>query len=149
MLESDPTLVRLLQDSRARLKAEALQIERADALAWMRHAPRQAFDLVLLDPPFEADLFDAAVRAALDRGVTGVVNVGTGRPRTLGELADAVRRVLGGPAGLVVRPAAAVEPADTWADTTRCAARLGFVPHTDLDALVARQAARDLLLVAG
>jgi len=82
-----------------------------------------------------------ALRAAAERGVTGPLNVGTGRPRTLAELAASVGRALGAPAELVVRPAAAVEPAATWADTTRLGRRLGFVPVTDLDALVARQAA--------
>lgn len=82
-----------------------------------------------------------AVRAAAERGVTGPLNVGTGRPRTLAELAAAVSRALGAPVELVVRPAAAVEPAATWADTARLARRLGFVPVTDLDALVARQLA--------
>ena len=82
-----------------------------------------------------------ALRAAAERGVTGPLNVGTGRPRTLAELAAAVCRALGTPAELVVRPAAAVEPAATWADTTLLGRRLGFVPVTDLDALVARQVA--------
>jgi nucleoside-diphosphate-sugar epimerase len=82
-----------------------------------------------------------AIRLAAERGVTGPLNVGTGRPRTLAELAGAVCRVLGAPAELVVSPAAAVEPAATWADTTRLARTLGFVPRTDLDRLVARQVA--------
>lgn len=93
-----------------------------------------------------------ALRAAAERGVTGPLNVGTGRPRTLADLAAAVCRAVGAPAELVVRPAAAVEPADTWADTARCRRRLGFTPTTDLDTLVARQlAATHLtpLLVAG
>jgi nucleoside-diphosphate-sugar epimerase len=81
-----------------------------------------------------------AVRLAAERGVTGPLNVGTGRPRTLAELAGAVCRVLDAPAELVVRPVTAVEPAATWADTTRLGRTLGFVPVTDLDALVARQA---------
>jgi len=81
-----------------------------------------------------------AVRLAAERGVTGPLNVGTGRPRTLAELAGAVCRALDAPAELVVGPAAAVEPATTWADTTRLGRTLGFVPVTDLDALVARQA---------
>jgi nucleoside-diphosphate-sugar epimerase len=82
-----------------------------------------------------------ALRLAAERRVAGPLNVGTGRPRTLAELAAAVCRGLGGPAELVVTPAAAVEPAATWADTTRIRRRLGFVPVTDLDELVARQAA--------
>ena len=82
-----------------------------------------------------------AARLAAERGVVGPLNVGTGRPRTLFELAAAVCRVLDAPAELVVRPAGAVEPAATWADTTRLARVLGFVPTTDLDDVVARQAA--------
>jgi nucleoside-diphosphate-sugar epimerase len=82
-----------------------------------------------------------AARLAAERGVVGPLNVGTGRPRTLAELATAVCRVLGAPAELVVRPAGAVEPAATWADTTRLARTLDFVPTTDLDQVIARQAA--------
>jgi nucleoside-diphosphate-sugar epimerase len=52
-----------------------------------------------------------------------------------------VCRALGAPAELEVHPAAAVEPAATWADTTRLGRALGFVPVTDLDELVARQVA--------
>jgi nucleoside-diphosphate-sugar epimerase len=91
-----------------------------------------------------------AVRLAAERGVSGPLNVGTGRPRTLADLAAAVCRVLGAPAELVVTPAAVVEPAATWADTTRLRRTLGFVPVTDLDELVARQvaAAAEPLLAA-
>jgi nucleoside-diphosphate-sugar epimerase len=71
----------------------------------------------------------------------GGYNVGTGRPRTLADLARAVCRVLGAPAELVVTPAPPVEPAATWADVTLLRRRLGFVPVTDLDELVARQVA--------
>ena len=82
-----------------------------------------------------------AARLAAERGVAGPLNVGTGRPRTLAELAAAVCRVLDAPAELVVLPAAAVEPAATWADTTRLGRTLGFVPATDLDDVVGRQVA--------
>src|SRR5215207_1620555 len=69
-----------------------------------------------------------ALRAVAERGVTGPLNVGTGRPRTLADLAGAVCRALEAPAELTVSPAAAMEPADTWADTTLLRRRLGFVP---------------------
>jgi len=87
-----------------------------------------------------------ALRAAAERGVTGPLNVGTGRPRTLADLAGAVCRALEAPAELTVSPAAAMEPADTWADTTLLRRRLGFVPITDLDDLVLRQVAATELL---
>lgn len=82
-----------------------------------------------------------ALRLAAEREVTGPLNVGTGRPHTLADLAAAVCGALGAPAELVVEPAAAVEPAATWADTTLLRRRLGFVPQTHLDQLVARQVA--------
>jgi len=64
MLERDAQLAKSLQQSKARLKAEALRIDCADALAWMARCEPARFELVLLDPPFGADLFDAALKAA-------------------------------------------------------------------------------------
>ena len=64
LLERDPMLVGLLQDSANRLKADAVHIVRADAMAWMARAEGR-FDLVLLDPPFDAGLGAAAVERAL------------------------------------------------------------------------------------
>ena len=65
LLEQDAELVRSLQASRLRLQAQALRVERADALAWMAAAPAGRFDLVLLDPPFDADLVERALPLAL------------------------------------------------------------------------------------
>ncbi|MBV8503644.1 MAG: 16S rRNA (guanine(966)-N(2))-methyltransferase RsmD [Paucibacter sp.] len=65
MLERDAQLARSLQQSKARLKAEALQIECTDALAWMARCEPARFELVLLDPPFGAELFNAALAAAV------------------------------------------------------------------------------------
>lgn len=68
LLERDRTLVRLLQASRERLQAERLRVENADALAWLARQPAAGaalFDLVFLDPPFDAGLFAPALRAAL------------------------------------------------------------------------------------
>lgn len=65
LLERDPALVRALQTTVARLKAAHVQVLQADALSWMAQAQRaQRFDLVFLDPPFDADLFDAALTTA-------------------------------------------------------------------------------------
>ena len=73
LLEQDAALVRSLQASRQRLKADNLRIERADAVAWMARAPAGGFDLVLLDPPFDSDLagqaLSQATRLAADRGL--------------------------------------------------------------------------------
>jgi 16S rRNA (guanine966-N2)-methyltransferase len=64
LLETDPGLVRALHASRERLKAGQLRIEQADAMRWMDRAEPAGFDLVMLDPPFGADLFGPALQAA-------------------------------------------------------------------------------------
>jgi 16S rRNA (guanine(966)-N(2))-methyltransferase RsmD len=64
LLERDAELVRALQAARQRLQANQLRIERADALDWMRRAGPASFHLVCLDPPFDAGLFEPALRAA-------------------------------------------------------------------------------------
>jgi 16S rRNA (guanine(966)-N(2))-methyltransferase RsmD len=64
LLERDTQLVRSLQASQVRLKAQALRIEQADAVAWMARCTPARFDLVLLDPPFDAGLQAPALAAA-------------------------------------------------------------------------------------
>jgi 16S rRNA (guanine(966)-N(2))-methyltransferase RsmD len=56
MLERDPVLVSSLKASQQRLKAEGLRVQVADALSWMGRTAPQAFELVFLDPPFDAGL---------------------------------------------------------------------------------------------
>jgi 16S rRNA (guanine(966)-N(2))-methyltransferase RsmD len=65
LIERDRTLAASLSQSRERLKAEALRVETADALAWMARCAPQRFELVFIDPPFEARLFDRALALAL------------------------------------------------------------------------------------
>lgn len=66
LLERDPSLVAALHASQARLGAVQVTVQRADALTWMNRASTTAdFDLVMLDPPFGLDLFEAALQAAL------------------------------------------------------------------------------------
>jgi 16S rRNA (guanine(966)-N(2))-methyltransferase RsmD len=64
LLERDAALVASLRDSQARLKVTTLRIEPADALGWMARCAPARFDLVLLDPPFDAGLQPAALVAA-------------------------------------------------------------------------------------
>jgi len=64
LLERDAALVRGLKAAQQRLQAVALRIEQADAIAWMSRGAPACFDLVFLDPPFDAGLFEAALRAA-------------------------------------------------------------------------------------
>jgi 16S rRNA (guanine(966)-N(2))-methyltransferase RsmD len=64
MLERERSLAQGLNAIKARLKAEMVRIEPADAMAWMRRAPQGSFELVFVDPPFDADVFEAAIQAA-------------------------------------------------------------------------------------
>ena len=64
MLERETRLVAGLSASKVKLGAAAVTITQADAMAWMKRAPAQ-FDLVLLDPPFDANLFEPALAASL------------------------------------------------------------------------------------
>ncbi len=65
LLERDPVLCALLMRSRERLGgAERLRVEQANAFEWMARCGPARFELVLLDPPFDAQVFDAALAAA-------------------------------------------------------------------------------------
>ena len=71
LLERDAALVRGLLDVKARLKADMMQVLPAEALAWMTRQAPAAFELILLDPPFDAGLAGPAVQAALPLLVSG------------------------------------------------------------------------------
>ena len=64
-------LVASLTATRQRLGAEAVRIERADALQWMARAPAGSFDVVFLDPPFDSPLLAPALVAAARIVVAG------------------------------------------------------------------------------
>jgi 16S rRNA (guanine966-N2)-methyltransferase len=64
LLEQDGVLVASLNQSRERLLAAALRVERADAIAWMARCATGRFELVLLDPPFEANNAQACATSA-------------------------------------------------------------------------------------
>jgi 16S rRNA (guanine966-N2)-methyltransferase len=65
LLERDAALVASLRASQARLKAEGMRIEPAEAVGWMARSAPSRFELVLLDPPFDAGLGASALSAAL------------------------------------------------------------------------------------
>ena len=65
LLERDATLARSLMASQQRLKAAQVSVVAADALAWMSRSEHGRFDLVFLDPPFDAGLLAPAVQQAL------------------------------------------------------------------------------------
>lgn len=64
VLEWDQALLAQLRSSQQRLGAAALQVERADAMAWMARAAPARFELLLLDPPFDAGLAAPALALA-------------------------------------------------------------------------------------
>lgn len=61
LLEQDGPAVASLQAVKQRLAAAAVTVQRTDAMAWMARCAPERYELVLLDPPFDAGL---AVRAA-------------------------------------------------------------------------------------
>jgi 16S rRNA (guanine966-N2)-methyltransferase len=63
MVERNPVLAASLRASAARLHAEAIEIACDDALHWLARAPHLRFDLVFLDPPFAAALWQPALAA--------------------------------------------------------------------------------------
>ncbi|MCM2251021.1 MAG: 16S rRNA (guanine(966)-N(2))-methyltransferase RsmD [Ramlibacter sp.] len=64
LVERDAQLVSQLCSLRDRLGAKDLKIERADGLLVLGRLAGAGIDLIFLDPPFEADLFDQALAAA-------------------------------------------------------------------------------------
>ena len=64
LVEQDAALVAQLQKHAQRLQASALQIVRDDGLNALRQAEPGSCDLIFLDPPFDANLFEPALKAA-------------------------------------------------------------------------------------
>lgn len=64
LLERDARLVRELNLARERLQADALRVEAADAIAWMRRCEAERFDIVFIDPPFDGALAGDALSAS-------------------------------------------------------------------------------------
>ena len=65
MFESDAGLLAQLTKVRTRLDATMVQIARGDGIAMAGRLAPGATDLVFLDPPFEAPIYDKALAAAL------------------------------------------------------------------------------------
>ncbi len=65
LLERDRRLAASLFDSKQRLNAQHIRIEVADALTWMARCAPDSFELVFIDPPFDATLVEPALALAL------------------------------------------------------------------------------------
>lgn len=62
LVERDPRLAGNLSATVARLKAEArVQVVQADALHWLQRSPAAQADIVFVDPPFTAGLWDSVL----------------------------------------------------------------------------------------
>ncbi|MDP3822152.1 MAG: 16S rRNA (guanine(966)-N(2))-methyltransferase RsmD [Burkholderiales bacterium] len=81
LLERDRRLATSLTESKQRLKAEALRIENTDAMTWMARCAPASFELVFIDPPFDAGLVEPALSLACRVVVPdGFVYVEAGQP---------------------------------------------------------------------
>lgn len=63
LVERDPALAASLRASAQRLHAENIEIVHEDALRWLARAPDHRFDIIFLDPPFDAALWQPALAA--------------------------------------------------------------------------------------
>jgi 16S rRNA (guanine(966)-N(2))-methyltransferase RsmD len=74
LCEQEPGLVAQLKAVQARLKAGAVRVERGDGLSALRRLEAGSVQLVLLDPPFDSNVFEPALKAAAQAiGPTGLV----------------------------------------------------------------------------
>jgi len=64
LVENDATLVDQLKRITSQLKMDAVQVDRADGLSALGRAAPNSLDVIFLDPPFDSDVFEAAVLAA-------------------------------------------------------------------------------------
>ena len=64
LIEQDAVLVTQLRKIKEQLQAGAVQVQRGDGIAALKAWPAGSADLVFLDPPFDAHLFEAALQAA-------------------------------------------------------------------------------------
>ena len=71
LVERDRTQVAALNAVKQRLDAVHLRVENADALAWMARCAPASFELVFIDPPFDAALVEPALGAAARLIVAG------------------------------------------------------------------------------
>ena len=61
-VERDARLAQQLRDNLARLKQTAANVRNADALSLLADVPAGSYDLVFLDPPFDANLWENAAQ---------------------------------------------------------------------------------------
>jgi 16S rRNA (guanine966-N2)-methyltransferase len=66
LVERDPVLAQALRATVERLSAQqSVQVVQSDALTWLARQAPASFDLAFVDPPFEADLWQATLEVLL------------------------------------------------------------------------------------
>ncbi len=66
LCEQDPQLALKLKAWQERLQAAAVRVERGDGVGLLRRQSPGSMQLVFIDPPFESNLFEPALKAAAD-----------------------------------------------------------------------------------
>ena len=103
LCEQDAALADKLKASQVKLKAGAVKVERGDGVSLLRRISAGSLQLVFLDPPYESNVYEAALKAAaVAIGRPGFVYLEAPKPWTDEELAPlglAVHRL--GKAGAV------------------------------------------------
>ncbi len=64
LIEQDPALVAAMQANKLRLKAENIRIQRGEGIATLLSLPKSSLDIIFLDPPFDSNLYNEAIKAA-------------------------------------------------------------------------------------
>jgi 16S rRNA (guanine966-N2)-methyltransferase len=64
LIESDAKLFAQLGITKSKLKADMVRLQRGDGIAVLQALPQGSVDVVFIDPPFEAPIFDKAIQAA-------------------------------------------------------------------------------------
>ena len=86
--DQDPALADKLKATQIRLKAGMIKVERGDGVSLLRRVSPGSLQLIFLDPPYESNLFEAALKAAaLAVAPTGFVYLEAPKPWADDELA--------------------------------------------------------------
>ena len=94
LCEQDPVLVEKLKSSQLKLKASMAKVERGDGVSLLRRMTPGSLQLVFLDPPYESNLFESALKAAaLAISANGFVYLEAPKPWADDALADLGLRV--------------------------------------------------------
>ena len=64
LCEQDAALADKLKASQVKLKADAVKIERGDGVSLLRRISAGSLQLVFLDPPYESNVYESALKAA-------------------------------------------------------------------------------------